>query len=523
LKAIYSLLFLCLTTSLYSQNIQWEKSFGGGSNEFVAGICRANDGGFVVLSSTGSNNNDVSGNHGGDDVWVLKLSETGQKIWQVCLGAAGSETGFWISPVAGNGYIIAATTSSNGPKNGSQVFGNHGGQDVWLIKITDQGAIEWRRCYGGCEQDDIRCVIPTSDGGYMAVGGTQTLNSGDVYGAHGGKDGWIIKVDENGELLWQRTVGGSGNNDYLYEVEETPDGDFVIAGAATSTDGDLANNDNKGLEDLWVFKINSVGDFIWSKTYGGSGSDGARNMSLAFDNKILLGGFTQSTNGDVDENKGGSDVWVVFLDADGNMLWESSFGGSGNDAGFDLFQRTANDFVIIGETSSSSGDVSGYHGGKDIWLVKFDKDGNLTDQICLGGSLEEQSRTIIPGSSASEIIIGGNSTSQDGDVSQNFGARDAWILKLDIALGLKQNGLNQHGLQIKVTPNPVLGSLNIQSDISGKKRLEIFNFTGQLMKTVETFDDSTLVDVSAFPAGKYAVKLSVVKSGEFTTAEFIKH
>lgn len=521
MKKLLSYFSFCLLTSsaIAQPVIEWEKSFGGSNTETVLNIINTPDGGYLVGSQTNSTNGDVSGNHGAEDMWLTKINSNGVKQWQKCLGGLESEGIRGMSKVSTGGYILTGNTTSNGFKNSSQVFGNRGGMDIWVVKVDDNGQIEWRQCFGGCDRDEARNIRETSDGNFVVVGGTMSFNSSDVYGSQGDWDGWIFKISPTGELLWQKTIGGSGI-DYLFCIEETANGALVAAGESTSIDGDLSGIGNNGLEDLWIFQLSADGDLQWSKTYGGSNNDGARSICLLSNGDIVAAGITFSSNGDVTGFHGGSDTWVVRLNSTGDLLWQKAYGGSGDEYANVVLLRSDNDFIFAGENSSFDGDVVGYHGGKDAWVGKFDQNGVLKAQVSLGGSGFDFARGCTLGA-GNAVIVGATSGSQDGDVSQNFGSTDAWIVKLSVPLGLKSEVPNPDHLELKLSPNPASSLIQITTNLVGAKQLELFDASGKRLQTLEMDEMNMNLPINHLPAGIYLVKM-VTSTGQVLSAQFVK-
>jgi len=152
--------------------------------------------------------------------------------WQQCLGGSGFEDTFSAAQTADGGYIIAGSTDSN---NG-QVTDFHGGaSDFWVVKLDGGGNLQWQKALGGSATDNVGEIQQTTDGGYT-VAGTTSSNNGDVSGNHGSFDYWVVKLDPLGTIQWQRTYGG-GSSDACWDVQQTTDGGYVLAGNASSTDG----------------------------------------------------------------------------------------------------------------------------------------------------------------------------------------------------------------------------------------------------------------------------------------------
>jgi len=287
-------------------SLQWQKCLGGSGWDFAHSIRQTSDGGYIVLGSTGSNDGDVSGNHGNYDLWVVKLSSTGNLQWQKCLGGSGQEEGLSIQQTSDGGYVVAGCAHSND----GDVSGNHGNFDFWVLKLTNTGSLQWQKCLGGSGDDGVGSIQQTSDGGYIVAGYTNS-NDGDVSGNHANFDFWVVKLSSTGNLQWQKCLGGSGD-DGVGSIQQTSDGGYIVAGVTWSNDGDVSGN--HGVLDFWVVKLSSMGSLQWQKCLGGSSLDEAHSIQQTDDGGYIVLGSTGSNDGDVSGNHGDSDFWVVKLD-----------------------------------------------------------------------------------------------------------------------------------------------------------------------------------------------------------------
>ncbi len=239
---------------------------------------------------------------------ILKIAgNTGLIEWEKNYGGLGNDTPYRILQLADSSYIVAGTTTSN---DGDVSF-NHGGYDYWIVKLSPNGTMEWEKTFGGSSEDILRSIDFTQDGGFILAGNSKSLD-GDVSINYGARDFWIVKISESGNLQWEKSYGGT-SEELLSNIEQTPNGDYIISGFTGSIDGHVSNN--HGGFDYWLVRTNSSGSIIWTKCYGGSNSDMLVDSTLTFDNSIALCGRSESIDGDVSENKGGADYWIVKLES----------------------------------------------------------------------------------------------------------------------------------------------------------------------------------------------------------------
>ncbi|MCU7552018.1 gliding motility-associated C-terminal domain-containing protein [Chitinophagaceae bacterium LB-8] len=345
-------------------SVQWQYSLGGSKSDMAYSVEQTSDNGYIIAGYSDSRNGLLSYNQGSTDFWLTKLDINGQLQWQRTFGGSSQDNAHSVIQTQDGGFVIAGSTRSND----GDVSGNHGNFDGWVVKIDASGVPLWIKCYGGTGIDEIQSIQQTSDGGYIMTGYT-TSSNGDVSGQHGAEDLWVVKIDGRGNLLWQKALGGTGA-DTGESIRQTEDGGYIVAGTTKSNNGDVSGN--HGDVDAWVVKLDPNGNLQWQKCYGGSGQDQATCISQTADKGFLIGAQTASSNGDVSGNHGGLDYWVVRTDGFGNIQWQQCFGGSGSDMLASLEPTKDGWFVAIGSTTSQDGDVTGIHGSShDYWVVKF--------------------------------------------------------------------------------------------------------------------------------------------------------
>jgi len=407
-----------------SIGIEWEVCLGGSDNEWSKGLAEAKDGsGYFVAGHTFSIDGDVSGHNGDEDAWVVKLDNTGTIQWQNSLGGSDIEHIEFMAATSDGGCIIAANTRSN---NGD-VTGLHGGTDIWIVKLNSAGTLEWEKCLGGSNDEDPNWIIQTTDGGYIFTGQSRS-NDGDVTGNHGEYDFWTVKLSSSGKIQWQKCLGGSGNDSGL-SIRLTEDDGYILTGRTWSNDGDVSGN--HGEDDFWVVRLDNSGNLLWQKCLGGTGNEGAKCIVRTADKGYLVTGATTSSDGNISVNKGERDYWIVKLNNYGTILWQNTFGGSLVDQPNSIIETGDEGCIVAGLSNSDDGDVEGSHGSGDSWIIKLSSSGVLQWQKRLGGSQPDDARVIIH-TADDGYLVTGSTWSIDGDVSGNNPGRnqEIWVVKL---------------------------------------------------------------------------------------------
>jgi hypothetical protein len=329
----------------------------------------------------------------------------------------------WKKTISGNHTITISNTQQT--TDGGYILaghnnGNQNDLDYWIAKLNSNTDIEWEKTYGGSDYDNATNIQQTTDGGYIVAGYSRSAN-GDVTNNKGGSDAWILKLNTNGGIEWQKTYGGSAD-DYLSSIKQTIDNGYIAVGSTTSNNGDVPNN--QGYYDAWIIKIADNGNLQWSKTFGGIDLDGMHDVQQTIDDGYLIIGQTSSNNGDVTDNHGNLDCWVIKLQTNGNLEWQKTYGGSGDDSANYIQKTNDGHYIIAGETNSSDGDISSTHENLDTWVVKIDNLGAILQQTTVGTNDNEVVSSVLQ-TQDNNLLIAGYS------LINNFTGPNAFIAALN--------------------------------------------------------------------------------------------
>ncbi len=347
--------------------ILWSSLLGGTGGEQASTVIQTLDGGFAINGSSYSNDGDVYNSHWpSDEIWVVKTDSTGNILWQNSYGGSDDELSNDIKQTSDSGFIIIGNTDSND----GDVHGYNGNGDIFLVRTNKAGLLLWTKSIGGSSGDDGTCVETTANGCFL-IGGNTISNDGDISGHHNTSTGdiWIAKVNSFGVIQWQRCYGGTGV-DNIARILMCSDGGFYITGLTGSNDGDVTGN--FGFYDYWVARCDSGGNILWQHCYGGISFEGAYSSNRTSDGGLIIVGVTDSDSSFmVGANNGIDDIWILKIDSIGNFEWGKCLGGTNFETGDAVIQTTNGDFLVTGSTLSSDGDVTFNHGGKDAWIIKL--------------------------------------------------------------------------------------------------------------------------------------------------------
>ncbi len=335
-------------------DVEWEKTFGGSNYETARVIKQTRDGGYIFIGWTRSSDGDISSHAGNNDIWVVKLSPSGEISWEQTYGEMYHEQGFYIQQTSDGGYILSGTTTDNG------TFG------AFVIKIDEFGNEEWQSVASGDALDTANTIIEVSSGGYIFVGNSRS--SFDEAFNSGGMDCIVVKLSDTGETEWLKLYGGT-NDDFGNSIDESSDGSFVIAGSTELLASDALSTPRE--EDVWVFKIDLEGNVIWEETYGSvEHKERAISIEAASNGTWILTGYTESINSSNDD-LAGLNCYVLQITSNGTLLWDGRFGGGGDDSGNFVMETEDGSFIATGFTHSDDGDFDTNQGERDLFVMKI--------------------------------------------------------------------------------------------------------------------------------------------------------
>lgn len=364
------LMLWCSCINGYAQDILWEKSYGGSFAEYLLDTQPTADYGFILAGSSVSEKtgNKSESNNGNLDYWVWKMTENGALDWQKTIGGSGNDLLTSLKNTQDGGFILAGTSSSNA---GFQKKENCKGiSDYWVIKLDAIGNEQWQRTIGGSGQDELLSVIQTRDGGYLLGGSSssspkviefdnETILKPDLYikseKSRGNMDYWIVKLDRNGIIQWQKTYGGD-YADLLRSMEQTKDGGYIVGGYSNSPQSGEKTDDNSGIGDFWIIKINDEGTIEWQKTYGGNQDEQLYAIHQTKDGGYIVGGNSNSTDslsslGGIVKN--GTDYWIFKMDLNGTIVWSITYDFGAVDILTSLVENEDHTYLVGGYSSTS--------------------------------------------------------------------------------------------------------------------------------------------------------------------------
>lgn len=490
----FVLVILTFTINAQQVTINWQDVYGGEGSEISYAHTLTTDGGRIIAGSSSTESN------GESDFWIFKTDEDGEIIWEKKYGGSNNDIIYDIKQTADGGYIVAGSTYSN---NGD-VIGSHGTSDAWILKLDNEGEIEWQKTLGGQSLDEARSILETNNGDFV-IAATSRSDDGNLTNNSGYEDFWVIRLSASGDIVWNKVYGGS-NSERAYTIEERINGGFIVGGLSSSVDGDIsAHHGDENEPDGWIISIDENGVLEWEKSFGGTSYDRITSIKKTLDGGYIMAAETAATDGDVTVPiQGQSDAWLVKIDSEGNIQWQKSYGGAEVDYGTSVIQTDDSSFLFAVNTFSIDGDSSTSNGNLEGLIIKTDNIGELQWKKTLGGSQEDSSNCVSQLPDGRYLISGGTHSS-DGDITSMPSGYDAWVAILDSEN--LSTVVTTRPEPFVLYPNPCTDILELQygTDILITK-IVIFDTLGKIVAEHQGAINS--INTSSLQKGVYFIKAS---------------
>ena len=408
--------------------LNYVKSFGGSNDDEANDIINTSDGGFMVIGSSTSSDGLIQNKMGLEsDIILMKFDSDKSIEWVKNYGGSKDDRGQSVVEVSGIGYALLGYSMSNdGDASNNEGFHDNWvilidskGDIIWEKSYGFSGH---DHAYNIIKTKDGNLFF----NGFLDVTASRGLGSTKKVGKsikHGVGEFWCHKIDLGGNILWRKYFGGT-NNDRSYDSVETSDGDFLIVGSSESNDIDISSP--KGSYDIWVIKLSSNGDLLWERSYGGSKYETANSIIQSADKKIHILGSTLSNDKNISFQMGSSDFWLLTIDSDGNLLSEQTFGGSNFDKGKKIEIDSKDNLWLTGYSRSIDFDFSSNKGKNDAVLIQLSKNRILKEVFEIGAEGEDIANSLIH-FNENEIIVAGYSDSKEDYFEENKGGKDIFL------------------------------------------------------------------------------------------------
>ncbi|AWH86374.1 T9SS C-terminal target domain-containing protein [Flavobacterium album] len=516
---LLGIIFFC-SACLNAQDLLWEKSYGGKHADYLLDAQSTADYGFILAGTSLSqkSGNKTEDSQGDLDYWIWKMDENGELDWQKNLGGTGADILYSIRNTNDGGFILGGTSDSQPGIHKKDSC--RGKEDFWIVKLNAKGGEEWQRTIGGSGQEILKSIVPTKDGGYI-LGGSSASNisrkilkgAADPFDksdkCRGNMDFWIVKLNEKGEVKWQRTLGGK-YADMLESIEQTKDGGFIIGGYSNSPSSKDKSEEGYGAGDYWIIKLDKDGRTEWEKVFGGEEDDHLYTIKQTQDGGYILGGNSASaTSGNKSRsNKKGTDIWLVRLDENAEILWQETYNTGNVDVLTSLIENNDGTFLlggyaqteVMGEKKADKKEIN------DYIAIKIAADGDELWKKAVGSNGEDILRKLIETRDGGYLLAGTSKGDVSRDRKSGQGSNDFWVVKLKDKDKKKKE---EKRAQLEAIPNPTQQYTNVIVGFEyNTGTATVVDLSGHVLQTFAVTDRTIPVDLGSYADGLYIIEIS---------------
>ena len=521
LKILFVIPAVFALNNISAQLITNQKDIGTVADEYIQTSIKLSDNNYLISAYTygGASGDKTTASYGNCDAWILKVDPYNVVLWQKSFGGSLLDEILSVTETP-EGDILLGITSNSGI-SGNKTVANYGTYDYWVVKLDPNGNVIWQKDYGAIDSDDIYDIVILSDSNYLLTGTSESNIGGDkTENSFGGDDFWIVSIDSSGTILWDKTIGGDAIESGISTFYNQNNSLIYFVGSSTSNISGNKTENGFGLNDFWVVSMNLNGQIINQKTFGGTLNDISSKIVCNSFNEVFIVGYSES---DISGNKtasnfGDYDFWVIKLSSDLNSIADYSYGGTNTDGASGILINSNDELLICGTSSSGISGVKNEitRGSFDCWIISVDQmNGNINWQKTIGGNLSDGASTIFEMINSYKIVgNSGSGVSADKTVGTK-GLTDFWLFDLDKSVSVQS--LNAQ--EIEIYPNPFTDVVRVQNAITGHYQLldtkGAFLLSGQVSPFFE-------INLFGYPSGVYFLQMTD-ENNETIHCKLIKH
>ena len=491
-----------------AQKTKWNKYYGGNHEEYLSDMIPTADNGFILAGSSLSGKSGIKNslNFGGLDYWIWKMDEFGEKEWEKSYGGKQDD---WLSKIIktrDGGYLLVGTSSSNiGFDKKEDAIGEN---DIWVLKISAMGVEQWQKTLGGRGNEKNPTIVPTKDGYLVGASSNSAINGNKTIENFGNYDYWILKLNLDGEIQWQNAFGGVYYDELISIVSSNDDG-FIIAGNSNSEISGNKTEKTEGLSDYWILKIDSNGLVKWQKTYGSVKDESLSEIIATKDKGYIIAG---SSNAFEKSNELNTNFHLINIDEDGTIKWEENYDYGTVDLITTIISNQNNTYTLGGYSKGAYNIIfnkENYKKNKrdteEYILINLDDKGKVLWDKIIYNEGEDILKKVIVSRDNGYILAGNNNVLQNTKNINRQGNNDFWIVKV-----FDENQPINELEEIIASPNPTFNYTNIVIGFPYEKgELTINDIMGRQIKTKTVTERMIPIDLSGQAAGIYIISVKI--------------
>ncbi|WP_061084847.1 T9SS type A sorting domain-containing protein [Chryseobacterium indologenes] len=536
MKKLYFSAFLICTVFDYfdAQEVLWQRDIKSSTQDFVSQVTATIDGQYLITGSSiqGNKLQQESKQNNGYDFHFIKLNQQGEQVWEKYFSGTNHDYLSATVTTQEGGFLLSGTSWSG--KGLDKKDDSKGGADIWLIRINEFGDELWQKTLGSTSDEEARAVIQTTDLGFFVAGNIQNSSKG-----YGLKDVWITRLDKDGKELSQLIVGGKG----LDEVEKmipTKDGGALLGiysrsattgvRNASSTTGNREQSErtttsiaisqmpksssNFGEGDYWIVKLDKKGKVEWEKNFGGKGDDHIRTLALTSTGFVIGGESRSERSGNktvgIEE---GTDLWLIALNERGDEQWQKSYNFKNRDIlmGMNVINGESTKGILLGGYTQAEGRVE--KDDETFWMLYLDGNGNEQWRKHVSGESRQKEERLadLKLNRDGSIILAGTSAKELG--------KENWKI---VKMGDKQVDQLIPKYDIKIYPNPVSDYAYVEIGFDFKEaEILLYDMSGRQLQNLKTKNNVTKINTQALVQGAYLVTIKT-DTNKTANAKLIK-
>ncbi|SHF81986.1 T9SS type A sorting domain-containing protein [Chryseobacterium sp. OV279] len=496
-KLYFGAYILCTFLGVSAQEIVWQKDIKSSTQDFLSQVTTTLDGQYLITGSSIQSDKIQQNNrqNNGYDFHLVKLNQQGQEIWQKYF--SGNNHDYLSASVStqDGGFLISGTSYSS--KGLDKKEDSKGGSDIWLIRLNEFGDELWQKTLGSASDEEARTVIQSTDLGFFVAGNVQNSTKG-----YGSKDVLIIKIDKNGKELSQSILGGKG----LDEVEKiipTKDGGALLGIYSRSNLGGSKKTENFGEGDYYIIKLNKDGKVEWEKDFGGKQDDHLRTLALTSTGYIIGGESRSERSGNktvgIEE---GTDLWLISLNERGEEIWQKSYNFKNRDIlmGMSVLHSAddkSSKGILLGGYTQAEGKIES--DDETFWMLYLNQDGNEEWRKYVKGESRKKEERLsdIKLNRDGSIILAGTSAEELG--------KENWKI---VKFGDSQINKLIEKQDIKIYPNPVSDYAYVEIGFDFKEAdIILYDMGGRQLQSLKTKNKVTKINTQNLIQGAYLVTI----------------
>ncbi|MDM1045943.1 T9SS type A sorting domain-containing protein [Myroides sp. 1354] len=485
----------------FSQKVKWEQTLGSTHAEYLFDVLPTADYGFLLAGSSLSNEGgDIKAKRRGNiDAWLWKMKEDGTQEWQYRLGGDGNDYLHSICHTPDGGFLLGITSTSG--KSGDKTEVNKGKEDLWLVKLNAAKTIEWQKSYGGIGTEEVVKVIALKGGDYAVLANSNSVVSGDKTQAYyGGMDLWILRLNAQGSIVWQKSYGGE-YKDTGVDIIETADRGLLIGAQSNSPRSHSKTAESLGGMDYWLIKLSASEKEEWQKTYGGQQEDELREVQQLTDGSYALFGMSNSDVSGTKTSKQESnlDYWLIKTDDRGDVVKEFTYSYGDYNVLTNGFVDSKGQFFLGGSSMAVSEKQSTF----EYLGTRIESDHSVAWEKSISSKGNDILTKVIQTRDGGYVFAGTSNGEKSKVKAAQKGGNDFWIVKVEKEEKEKEEPTR---ITLEAFPNPTTGFANIVMNFAYTTgKMEVYDLGGRLLQSRAIEYQTEPVDLTALSRGTYII------------------